>query len=147
MAAIRGMFGGIEDAKADQGNIPLLRPGSYLLSVDQLRSFKSKKPPFNAFFLAEFDVLGASGDDASPEGTKAAWLVNMIHSPALGVIKAFTLAAVPGITEEEITEDAMEEMLSESQPLHGLQVRANAEVVKTKADRDFTKVTFQKAEG
>jgi hypothetical protein len=144
MAAIRGMFSGIEDAAADGGNIPLLKPGSYLLSVDQLRSFKSKKPPFNAFFLAEFDILGANGDGCSAEGSKAAWLVNMIHSPALGNIKAFALAAVPGLTEEDITEEAMEEMLGETQPLNGLQVRAEAQVVKTKSDRDFTKVTFQK---
>lgn len=145
MGAISGMFSGIEQTAADQGRLPFLGPGSYLLKVDRVGSFKSKKPPYNPFFVVDFDVLAAGEGSTNAEGSRASWLVNMIHSPALGNIKAFTLATVPDLTEEEVTEEAMEAMLGDDQPLRGLQVKCEAYNKKTASDKDFTAVTWSRA--
>jgi hypothetical protein len=144
MSAIRGMFSGIETTPAAMTQTPRLGEGDFELECIELRAFKSKKPPFAPFFVGDFKVLSTT-NDAHPIGSSASWLVNMTHSPALGNIKQFAVSMVPDLTEDEVTEEAMEAMLGEDQPCKGLKVGASCQVVKTKAGYDFPKVSFRTA--
>lgn len=136
------IFKGIESTPASNQGHPRLGPGTYFLEVSELRSFKSKKPPFTPFFVADFKVLESSNGD-HPVNSIGSWLVNMQHSPALGNIKAFALALIPGLTEADITAEAMDAMVGDSQECRGMRVRADVYSIQTKAGHPFDKVTFR----
>jgi len=123
-------------------------PGKYELEVRELKTFESNAKRGRWFFVAEFDVVtyqplsNAEGKPEYAPGDQVSWLVDMDQLSALGNIKGFAMALVEGSTEDDIDEAVMESLVATEQPGRGLRVFANAFMVKTRSDNDFTKVTW-----
>lgn len=136
-----GMFGGIEKAETSKGGVYLL-PGNYLLG---LRAAKAGRSRNNVdFFVAELEIL-ASDNEERKVGSKVSWMSMKNNDAFLGNVKAFAAAAF-GIPEEKVTEKKIEELISDDQPREGTQIKAQAQNVKTRAGKDFTKVFWEYAD-
>jgi hypothetical protein len=67
------------------------------------------------------------------------------NDAALGNIKHF-LSVAAGKDIKDVTEADGEESVSEENPFGGLSIRVMAVNIKTRANKDFTKVTFMPAD-
>lgn len=138
-----GVFGGIAGAKYSEGGV-YLKPGVFRLEILAVKYIKTAPHSGSKdAFVVEFKVIESSNPDLLP-GSLPSWMVTLDKAPALGNIKQFLTTAVEDATDEAITEAAVEYVVSPAQPLKGVIVRASAVNIKTKANRDFTKVKFVK---
>ena len=142
-----GVFGGIDKARAS-GSGRYFVPGLYKLEVKELKVIPSQQKSTD-FFVATFEILSYqqhASMDGKPEfasGEEVTWLVDMDQKSALGNIKGFGLALLPGSKDEDITEEVMEGMIGPEQPGSGVIVEATAINVKTRAGNDFTKINWR----
>ncbi len=140
-----GLFKGIEKEKASGGG-NYLTPGNYTLEVSEVKTFSSQQRKGRMYFCAEFAVLSTTSPDFAP-GDQVSWLVNMDQPSSLGNIKGFATALSNDMSEDDVTEEAMEHLISSENPASGTRIKANAYVIKTKAGNDFTKVSWSPCQG
>lgn len=138
-----GLFGGIKNAKASQGGV-YFEPGAYRLKVSKISQGKTREN--RPFFVAEFVIL-QSNCDKRPIGTSMSWMVMLDKNldTGLGNIKAF-MAALFNISPDEVDEAGVEEATSAENPCQGKEVSAVATQIKTRANKDFTRVIYSPAE-
>lgn len=137
-----GVFDGIESAEHFAGG-KYVRPGLYLAEIVKVkRSNTRKKRPF---YVVEMKVLESSNEKEHPVGTPFSWMVMLDQDAALGNIKHFVSVASETPIKEVQVADA-EDSCSEENPLGGVKIRLTAVNIKTRADADFTKVTFMPAD-
>ncbi len=138
-----GLFGKITDAKSNGGGVFFL-PGTYLLECRANKSDKTREG--RPYFVAEFTILESSNPDR-PIGTGVSFMVMLDKyiETALGNIKGY-VAALYGIEEHLVDEAGVEALIASDNPGAGMRVKATATNTKTKAQKDFTKVCFSKAE-
>lgn len=147
-----GIFSGMKDASTSGSGRNII-PGQWEMEVRQLLIVESQQRKGETFFVAEFDVLAVEapadyeGKFPFKAGDEVSWLVKMSQPSALGNIKAFAMAIVPGeVTEADIDEEMMEDMISSDQPTKGRKVFGNAFQIKTRANTDFTVVKWSNEE-
>lgn len=132
-------FDGMNDAPPSVGGAYLV-PGNYDLEIVEVKLVKSQRES-TMFFAAEFDVLASNVDEVKV-GSKRSWVANFKHKSTLSNIKHF-LAAALDVEFDDVDEDVSKACVDEDQPLKGVRVRAEAFNVKTKQNRDFTKVKWE----
>ena len=135
-----GIFKGIKEHSVTGGG-RYLTPGNYTLEVEEVKTFESQQKKGRMYFCADFTVLSTTSSDYAP-GERVSWLVNMDQPSALSNVKGFAMALSPDISEGEITEEAMEELVSSDNPAAGSRLKANAYNVVTRSGGDFTKVAW-----
>jgi len=135
-----GKFSGIKEAKVSQGGV-YLKPGVYKTKVVACKSGTTRAGV--GFFVVELEALESNNPELPP-GTICSWMVTLDKEPALGNIKSF-LAVVNNISEKQIDEDGVDLVCSAANPLAGKVLKASAVNIKTKAGKDFTKVTWTRA--
>lgn len=136
-----GMFSGIDKAKSAEGGVYPV-PGVFDLEVVALKAGKTRAG--KNFFVAEFEILASSVQDARPVGSLMSWMVMIDPAyldTALGNIKGF-LSVLTGIPHAKIDEAGVEDAVSAGNPCKGMRVRAAFNNIKTKAGKDFTKATW-----
>jgi hypothetical protein len=115
-------------------------PGVYpVLMVDTLKMIESRKG--DKLFVAELEVIQSDVPER-PAGSCMQWVANFRHDPTPGAVKTF-FARIMGVDGSEVTSDALRYAIGEKQPCRGRLVRLEANMVKTKSDRDFTKCTWR----
>lgn len=134
------IFKGIEKEKVVGGG-QYITPGNYVLEVEEVKTFVSQKHRGRNYFVAEFSVLSTTSPDYSP-GSRVSWLVNMDQDSALANVKGFAMALDADMSEEDITQEGMDHLISSDNPAAGSKVKANAYTIKTKAGHDFTKLSW-----
>lgn len=144
-----GIYAGIDKARANQGG-RYLTEGDYLLEVRELKNFESQQTKGRWYFAADLIVHSHTnvpeGEVAYQPGDIAGWLVDLGQQSALSNITGFAMALKEGATDEDITEEVMEDLTSAKQPATGIKVRATAFKVKTRKGTDFTKINWSVAE-
>lgn len=135
-----GLFDKIKDAKTSQGGV-YIEPGVYRLKVRCLKQGKSRAG--KDFVVAEFETM-ESNNPARPVGGFQSWMVMLdkaYEETSLGNIKAF-LSILTSTPEHEVDGAGVELAFSAANPCEGLEIRASASNIKTRANKDFTKVTW-----
>ena len=130
-----GMFDGIEGASSSKGGVYLL-PGNYLLAVQAAKIGSSRNK--GDFFVVEFEIV-SSDNPERPVGSRVSWMTMKNNDAFLGNVKGFAQAALD-MAEDDITAEDIEAMIDDEQPLVGVQVKAQATNIVTRAGKDFTKV-------
>lgn len=139
-------FTGIEKAKT-YGASQYLTPGNYTLQVSNISVIDSQRTPGRNFFLVEFSVVETDSPDYKA-GSTVSWMVDLTREDtAHPNIKGFALALLPDVTDEDITSGAMDALIEKDQPARGLNVKAKAWNIVTRAGNDFTKVTWSASNG
>lgn len=137
-------FAGIDGADTTGQRNPYLLQGQYILRVQRVSHLRSRDGKL--FFLTELEIV-ASDNPERPEGLVVTWMTNMLQDMGPINSKRF-LAAVLGYDPEgdeantEITAQVARVACSETNPLKGRQVRAQADNVKTRAGTDFLAVKW-----
>jgi hypothetical protein len=123
----------------ERGNF--IRPGLYVVEVSKVKEGRMRAPKNTGFFVAEMKVLETSEPKLHPVGSTMAWMATADKDAFLGNVKHFVSAA-GNMGLEEVDVEMMKMAVSEENPLAGIVMRAEAVNVKTKADKDFTRVRF-----
>ena len=133
-----GIFDGIGNAQYFESG-KYVSPGLYKTVIQKVKqaSTRQKRP----FFVVEMKVLESSNLKEHPIGTDMSWMVMLDQDAALGNIKHFVSVASETPINEVQAADA-EDACSEGNPLAGVTVRVMAVNIKTRAQKDFTKVRF-----
>ncbi len=134
-----GLFDKIGQAHSSGGGV-YFEPGSYALECKANKSGKTREG--RAYFVCEFVIL-ESTNPARPVGTSVSMMVMMDKyiETALGNVKGY-VAALFDVPEESVDEAGVESLISAENPGAGMKCRAVASNIKTKAGKDFTKVSF-----
>lgn len=133
-----GIFDGIENAEHFDGG-KYIQPGLYLAEIIKVKQAKTRKA--RPFYVVELKVLESSNLKDHPISTNMSWMVMLDQDAALGNIKHFVSVASETPIKEVQVADA-EDSCSEENPLQGVKLRVMAVNIKTRADKDFTKVSF-----
>ena len=140
MSIFSGIGAVTSDAKSEY-----LTEGEYSLDLRAVRLINSQKSN-DDFFIVEFTVNDARGDQAAPVGTEAAWVCKMggqYPESALRDINAFVKAAT-GASDAEITGELIESMIgNDGADLVGLKVRCSVTEKPTRSGGVFSKHTFR----
>jgi len=132
------IFSGIEGAQV-YGSGNFIAPGKYSVEIEALKTHSSGKVAGRVYFVVEAKILEIHiGGDGQAVGESVTWLVDMTKKSALGNVKGFALALVPGVTAADITEDQLLSLVSADNPAAGLRVKLRTFMTKTQAGGDFT---------
>lgn len=139
-----GLFSGIKNAKSNGGGVYFL-PGTYVLECVAVKTGQTREGN-KPFFVAEFTILESSNPER-PVGTSVSYMVMLDKyiETALGNVKQ-CVAALFGVAEADVDEAGVEEAVGPSNPAKGARVKATASNIKTRAQKDFTKVVFTSVE-
>jgi len=133
-----GIFDGIGNAQYFEGG-KYVTPGLYKAEIQKVKQAKTRNG--RPFFVVEMKVLESSNLKEHPIGTDFSWMVMLDQDAALGNIKHFISVASDTPINEIQASDA-EDAVSEANPLGGIEIRLTAVNIKTRAQKDFTKVRF-----
>ena len=114
-------------------------PGLYLTEIQKVKQANTRNG--RPFFVVEMKVLESSNIKEHPLNTDMSWMVMLDQDAALGNIKHFISVASETPINEIQAADA-EDACSEANPLGGIKIRLMAVNIKTRAQKDFTKVKF-----
>ncbi len=134
---ITSAYGKVSEAKYSEGGIYVL-PGVYQFRVDACKHIKIRSGA--EAFVVELTVLESNNPERAV-GSQCSWMVTLDKEPALGNVKQFVTAATE-FPDSAINEEAILLIVGEKNPLKGTILRCSANVIKTKAGRDFTKVKW-----
>jgi len=128
----------VADSDYNESGVFIL-PGAYVCVIDVTKTATSRKGDF--LWIVRLEILESSITER-PAGTRMDYIANFKHDPTPGNVKGF-IAAAMGCPPEDVTYEATKLVASASNPLHGRMVRVEATQIKTKANTDFTKVSFR----
>jgi len=145
-------FDGIQTTAASR-DANYVTPGHYVMRIDDVRLKKNRKEePIFVIEMTPLHVLASelckmNGKDtaSNKQGVPCTHLIPFTgpgKDMALPNIKAFVLGCQPGTDEADIDEDAMQFIVSDDQPLSGSVVEVVARSIRTKSDKDFTKINY-----
>jgi hypothetical protein len=137
----RSIFDGIQKTELSS-RMPFFAPGKYRVKILGVHLRPRRADGVN-MFIVETEILESNNEEL-PEGSNAAQLIKCAGDMWLGNVKRFAMAAA-GIAandmkraEEEVTPETIEMIVSEEQPLVGLELDLKCSVIKTKKGDDFT---------
>lgn len=133
-----GLFSGIDKATSTQGG-NYIKPGRHLLKI--IRNFTKITRKKKNLAIAEFEVLESTVHDV---GEEVEWCVNFEHDAALGNISGY-LAGVAEISEDDVDEAGATRAYSPENPFKDFKVALTTFMIKTEANRDFTKHVYKPA--
>jgi hypothetical protein len=133
-----GIFDNIGSAEFYAGG-KYVTPGLYLAEILKVKQGLTRNK--RAFFVVEMKVLETSNEKDHQIGTEMSWMVMVDQDAALGNIRHF-LSVAADTPFSEVTKEDGEEAVGEGNPLAGVRVRVMAVNIKTRANKDFTKVKF-----
>jgi len=136
-----GIFDKINEADYFEGG-KYFTPGLYKVAVLRVKQGKTRKG--RPFFVVETKIQESSNLKEHPIDTDASWMVMLDQDAALGNVKHFISVASDTPINQVQAADA-EDACSESNPLAGIELRAMAVNIKTRADKDFTKMKWMPA--
>src|SRR5690349_14814971 len=118
------IFRGIREAQ-QMGGGRRLEPGNYTLKIDTVRFFTSRKDNSSPVFVVDLEVLDSDNSNFK-KGDKVGYVTKQSKFPQyfLADIKAF-IAAAANVGDDQVDEDAAEEVIAEDQPLRGRTVRCS----------------------
>lgn len=132
-----GMFKGVESARVPEGGV-YFQPGVYLAKVLACKGFSNRRQI--GTFVVECELLESS-EPSLPAGSLVSQVITLDKESALGNIKGF-IAAAMNDRAENVTEEMCDMVASAGNPLKGTVLRVSASNIKTKAGKDFTKLTW-----
>jgi len=118
-----------------------VKPGRYLVEVTKVKEGKMRPPKNTDFVVVEMKVLESSDLKEHPLKSTMTWMATADKDAFVSNMKHF-VAACLNIDEGEVDRKMLKNASSEENPLMGVCLQVNAILVKTKADKDFTKVMF-----
>jgi hypothetical protein len=135
-----GLFSKIKDAKSSQGGVYFL-PGKYALECRANKTGTTREG--RSFFVAEFTILESTNPER-PVGTSVSFMIMLDKNleTGLGNIKGY-ISALFDLPEAEVDEAGVEQLVAADNPGAGVKVRAIASNIKTRANKDFTKVIWE----
>lgn len=144
-----GLFAGIEEAEVGGGGVYFL-PGIYKIEVEKVFAKESRKG--DALFIVETKIL-ESDNEERVVGSTCSWVVAFKkHEAGLGNIKGF-IAAANGIdptdkvqVKAEVNQAAVEMACSEDNPLQGIVLPLECNLIKTRQGNPFTLHTWSACE-
>lgn len=151
-----GKWGKVGEAKASGDSLPNLLAGEdigtrgdFLVRITNVKDVDGRSG--DLFFIIEFEVLRTSHDSAIV-GRQYSQVIKYNQEMGPTNVKRFILAA-NGLdpqdeeNEDSCGEDEVEFVLSEDQPLVGIEIELSCEVIKTKnKGTPFTKHTWHPVE-
>jgi hypothetical protein len=135
-----GMFAGIKESKTQEGGVYFL-PGLYVVRIDKVKVGETRKE--EQFFVVETTILESDNPERRP-GSSCSWMTLDRFDGFLGSVKSFVAVATDS-DPDEVDEAGVEMLVSNANPLMGTILRVEALNIKTRSQRDFTKVTFKPA--
>ncbi len=100
------------------------------------------RPPKNTgFFVVELKVLESSDLKEHPIHSTMTWMSTADKDAFIGNVKHF-VASAANIPIEQVDKPTLIDAVSEDNPLAGVILQVDAVPIKTRADKDFTKVKF-----
>lgn len=133
-----GMFKGVEGAKFNEGGVWFM-DGTYLVKVDVVKTGETRKNV--GFFVVEHTILW-SDNSQRKKGTSVSWMATQDKDAFLGNVKHFCSVA-SDTPMDEVTEEGIEMIVSEENPMSGVVLFVTATTVKTREGNDFTKVIYR----
>ena len=120
------------------------------LAVEECRVVESTQRAKGAFFLVSFTATEPlvgykiEGEERVvsrvEQGDPVDWLAKLDNESYLRSIKALMLALNPDASPRDFTEETMNAIVSEEQPLTGVTVKFRSSMIKTSKGSDFTKI-------
>jgi len=135
---IMGIFKGVEEATYNEGGIYFL-DGTYLVKVDTVKVIETRKK--DDAFIVEHTILW-SDNSQRKKGTSVTWMTMKKFDSFLGNVKHFCSVA-SDTPIDEVTEEGIEMIVSDENPLSGTVLFVQATTVKTREGNDFTKVVYR----
>lgn len=150
------MFNGVEEAKASF-DTNYVRRGHYLALITRVKADSTRKD--EDFVAVEMTILHTYNDgdgkdlQDDPElemgnkwhrtGEDTSHLMMAKHESFLSNLKAF-IANVMGVDPAEVTKATCVKACDDDQPMAGRVVELKNRVIKTRAGKDFTKVSYSR---
>lgn len=144
---IASVFGpGFASAPVNSGGV-YLEPGQYTLKVRKVKADRAQAG--FPYFLMEFEVLESTNAGIAV-GSFASWMATLknethkatFFSNVKGAVLAAVQSSAPETNAEQINEQVIAHVCSETQPLTGAMLKAQASEITTKGGNPFTKVSF-----
>lgn len=134
----------VGDAKASGDKLPNLPAGRYAVEITKCKDVEGRSG--DLFFIVELKIQ-ESDNSAVSVGAAYSQVIKFNNDMGPINVKRFILAANgfdpnDAANDDEVGEDEVEFVLSEEQPLAGLVMDLQCDMIKTKAGKDFTKHTW-----
>lgn len=136
-ATVQRFFSGIEEESPVRDSV-YFQPGSYLVTIREVKIVDSTKTPGKSFFVVESDVLETDVDHM--QGQVVSWTVDVANQAAKRDVQGFLLACSPGSTPNDITVDVVNQVTSADNPLRGVKCKVRARNHVTQKGGNFTRV-------
>lgn len=139
-----GKYSKVTGAKAAGDKKPYLLPGQYTVRIDKVKDVDGFEG--DLFFVIEMEILKSSNEDVEV-GKLFSQVIKYNQSMGPVNVKRFILCA-NGLdpddpdNDDEVGEDEVELVLSDEQPLTGVEMELQCDVIETKKGTDFTKHTW-----
>jgi hypothetical protein len=140
-------FKGISDESAARDS-EYMRAGRYLVHINALKQGQNRKSVPNIRFettvVAVLDATKALADPKGPHqpGHKASWVMSFAKDPTIPNLKAAIMACT-GVPEEAVTEEFCKQLVSDAQPLAGMFVEFDNDLIKLEDGGLFTAVRIR----
>ena len=136
-----GMFAGIDEVKVNK-RTRYVAPGNYRGKIEEIKYGRTKQEE-KPYFVVEISVTESDNDDF-PVGSTMTWMT-MVHKFKhyfLEEVKGF-VSAVTKSAPNDVTEDVVEYVAGEDQPLAGTPIGLSAWAeVNSKTDKTYTRTEF-----
>lgn len=139
-----GKWSKVNNAKAAGDKKPWLPPGQFKVRIDKCKDVDGYEG--DIFFVIEFEVLESSTDEVEA-GKMYSQVIKWNQNMGPINVKRFLLCA-NGLdpedpeNDDEVDEDAVEFVLSDEQPLQGVIMEVQTDLIETKKNTEFTKHTW-----
>lgn len=139
-----GLFQKIKDARASfQSNY--VRPGHYIARIERVKQAKTRKDEdFIAIEMKCIVVIDNDSGRGHKVGEDMSHLLMAKNDSSIGNFKRFVMNVMEA-SEEEVTEEACEHIVSDNQPLCGLFAEVFAKEIVTKKGTPFTRIDYKRA--
>lgn len=139
----KGLFTGIQEARATGGG-SYDRPGRYIQRIDSVEYRKTRKGVDSVIIvktcLHVFDDAAGLGLRL---GAETSDVIGSYYDGWLGLLNQF-ISGVAGIAEDEVTDEMLEMMLAEDQPIAGSLVIVHCwDVTSQKTQKNITKKRYE----
>ena len=139
-----GMYNKMNKAKASGDKKPRLPPGFFTTRIDVVKGVDGYEG--DHFIVIEFEVLKTSTDEAET-GKMYSQVIKWNQNMGPINVKRFLLCAGgydpnDEDNEDKVDEDDLEFALSDEQPLKGLIMEVQVDLIETKKNTEFSKHTW-----
>lgn len=121
------------------------QPGKYKLVIKEVKIIDSQRKSGTQYAIVACTIIETTAETLRPEDN-VTWRVDMTQKSGPSNLKQFSLAVgqalYEGFTEEHIDGNFVRQLFGPQSPAEGLVINADAIIIKTNANTDFTKVVW-----